>query len=135
MIEFTIHTKPMGAVRMTQRGKWRSETAQRYLSYKSLIGIEARKHFKVPMSGPVHAIIRFYYEIPASWSKTQKDQARNGHKSPVVKPDLDNCVKGIYDSLNKVAWNDDNQVVSTVATKCYSDNPRIEIQIFEVIAA
>lgn len=135
MIEFTIHTKPMGAVRMTQRGKWKSDTAQRYLSYKNMIGFEARKHFKAPISGPVYAIIRFYYEIPGSWSKKKQEQARNGHICPIVKPDLDNCVKGIYDSLNKVAWNDDNQVVSTVATKCYSDNPRIEIQIFEVIAA
>lgn len=135
MIEFTVNVNPMGAVRMTQRGKWKSDSAQRYLSYKSQIGFEARKHIKTPLSGPVHAVITFFYPIPTSFSKFKKEKARKGEIAPVVKPDIDNCVKGIFDALNKIAWNDDNQVVSTNASKVYSDQPRIEIRIFEVKAA
>jgi len=135
LIDFTVNVNPMGAVRMTQRGKWKSDSAQRYLAYKSQIGFEARKHIKTPLSGPVHAVIRFYYPIPSRFNKLQKEKARNGELAPVVKPDLDNCVKGIFDALNKIAWNDDNQVIAASASKLYSDQPRIEIRIFEVKAA
>lgn len=135
MIEFTVNIKPMGAVRMTQRSKWENPTAQRYLSYKSVIGMEARKHIKIPLSGPVQAIISFYYPIPKSWSKKDQEKARSGEIVPTVKPDLDNCVKGVYDALNKIAWKDDNLVIATTARKYYSDKPRIEIMIEEVKAA
>lgn len=135
MIEFTVNVKPMGAVRMTQRSKWEDPTAQKYLSYKSVIGLEARKHIKSPLTGPVQAIIIFYYPIPGSWGKKKQEQARKGYISPTVKPDLDNCVKGVYDALNKIAWKDDNLVITTMAKKLYSDDPRIEIKIEEVKAA
>lgn len=48
-----------------------------------------------------------------------------------VKPDLDNYVKAVYDSISDsgVVWKDDGQVVSSVAEKRYSRNPRIEIEI------
>lgn len=135
MIEFTVNIKPMGAVRMTQRSKWEDSRAKQYLAYKGVIGLEARRHIKDPFTGPVQAIITFFYPIPKGWSKKDKEQARNGKITPIVKPDLDNCVKGIYDSLNKIAWKDDNLVISTLARKLYSDEPRIEIKIWEVEAA
>lgn len=135
MIEFTVNVKPMGAVRMTQRSKWEDSAAQRYLTYKTVIGTEARRHIVSPLSGPVQAVITFYYPIPKSWSKKDKELARMGQKTPTVKPDLDNCVKGVYDALNKIAWEDDNLVIATMARKLYSDNPRIVIRIEEVKAA
>lgn len=135
MIEFTVNIEPMGAVRMTQRGKWVNPKAQEYLSYKNVIGFEARKHVKTPITGPVNAIITFYYPIPVSWSKKKRIQAHLGQLQPTVKPDLDNCVKGVYDALNKVAWKDDNLVISTIARKLYSEEPRIVIRIEEVKAA
>ncbi|WP_145413786.1 RusA family crossover junction endodeoxyribonuclease [Paenibacillus xylanexedens] len=135
MIEFTVDIAPMGAVRMTQKGKWTSESAQRYMSYKRHIGLLARAYCSEPLRRPVHAEIHFYYPIPSSWSKKRQEAARVGQTMPVVKPDIDNCVKGIFDSLNKIAWNDDNQVVSLLTQKFYSDKPRIEIRLREVEAA
>lgn len=135
MIEFTVDIAPMGAVRMTQRGKWTSTTAQRYLSYKKVIGLQARKHCSEPLRRPIEAEIHFFHPIPASWSKKRQEAARVGETMPVVKPDIDNCVKGVFDALNKIAWNDDNQVVSLVTHKHYSDNPRIVIKLKEAQAA
>ncbi len=135
MIEFTVDIAPMGAVRMTQKGKWTSESAQRYMSYKKHIGLLARAYCSEPLECPVHAEIHFYYPIPSSWSKKRQEAARVGQTMPVVKPDIDNCVKGIFDSLNKIAWNDDNQVVSLLTQKFYSDKPRIEIRLREVEVA
>jgi Holliday junction resolvase RusA-like endonuclease len=119
----------MGAVRMTQRSKWKDNSAQRYLSYKRVIGLEARKHFKAPAADPVNASIEFFYPIPASWSKKKRQEAIDGKRLPTVKPDIDNCVKGIFDSLNKIAWNDDNLVTGLQTKKYYSDHPRIVIRV------
>ena len=41
----------------------------------------------------------------------------------VMKPDTDNCVKFVLDSLSKVAWSDDDQVCSIEAFKFYDTFP------------
>jgi crossover junction endodeoxyribonuclease RusA len=49
----------------------------------------------------------------------------------VKKPDLDKLVRGILDSLTKVIFDDDSQVVEIHATKEYGE-PRVEIAVEEV---
>jgi Holliday junction resolvase RusA-like endonuclease len=45
--------------------------------------------------------------------------------------DLDNLAKVPLDALNKLAWADDSQIVSLVASKHYdADRPRTEIEIW-----
>lgn len=127
----TIDITPMGAVRMTARGKFVKANAQRYLAYKSRIGWAAREHIKTAIEGPVSVKMRFFYPIPKDWSKAKKTEAREGTRRPIVKPDIDNCVKGCFDALNKIAWKDDNLVVEESSSKWYSDKPRIEIEIEE----
>lgn len=135
MIQITLNIKPMGAVRMTQRGKWKSDAAQKYLSYKQQIGYAARKAIENPNSNPVIIFANFYYPIPKSFSKDKKELARSGQLRPVVKPDIDNVAKGIMDALNGVAYKDDNQVVGLMTNKFYADEPMIIIKIQEVDAA
>jgi len=53
----------------------------------------------------------------------------DGVLRPTTKPDIDNLVKGIKDSLSKFLWYDDSQVTELVARKLYSDNPRAEVTI------
>ncbi|MEE4561588.1 RusA family crossover junction endodeoxyribonuclease [Paenibacillus polymyxa] len=69
MITFVINEPPMGAVRMTQRGKWTKKNAQRYLAYKQMIGLIARKQFSEPLEGPIAVEIGFRYPFPKSWTK------------------------------------------------------------------
>lgn len=135
MIQFEVNVPPMGAVRMTQRSKWKNQSAKNYLQYKNIVGYAARKHFKVPINGPVATEIEFYYPVPQSWSKKDKNKALSGQIFPTVKPDIDNVVKGIFDSLNKIAWEDDNRVVALITRKYYSTQPRIVIKVWEVDAA
>jgi Holliday junction resolvase RusA-like endonuclease len=134
MIQFPVQVTPMGAVRMTQRSKWKDKHAQKYLSYKDSIGYAARQHIPEPLNGPLGVTIAFYYPIPKSWSKRDKSAANDQGIMPAVKPDIDNCIKGVFDALNKVAWNDDNQVVEVKSFKRYSYNPAIVITIQEVSA-
>jgi len=43
------------------------------------------------------------------------------HQSPIGRPDIDNLVKLVLDALNKIAWDDDAQVVDIAARKLYED--------------
>ena len=47
-------------------------------------------------------------------------------------PDASNCVKFYEDALNGIAFADDSQIVSLLAHKIYSENPRTEIMIMEI---
>jgi len=139
MVNFEVNIEPMGAVRMTGRGKFVKEAAQRYLSYKGLIGNVASMKVKEPIEGPIKVVINFFYPIPKRFTKAQKLLAVKRMIAPTVKPDIDNCIKGVFDALNKIAWNDDNQVARVISSKWYSDNPRIEVTIdhltFEEVTA
>jgi len=59
--------------------------------------------------------------------------AEKGELRPVTKPDTDNYIKAIKDALKSVIWKDDSQVVELHASKYYSQNPRIEIEIKELL--
>ena len=48
---------------------------------------------------------------------------------PTKKPDLDNIIKAIADSLNGIAYKDDAQIVELKSKKFYSDTPRVEVTI------
>lgn len=135
MIQFEVNVPPMGAVRMTQRSKWKNQSAKNYLQYKSIVGYAAKKHFEEPINGPVAAEIEFFYPLPKRFNKKDRAAALNGQIFPTVKPDIDNVVKGIFDSLNKIAWEDDNRVVALITRKYYSTQPRIVIKVWEVDAA
>lgn len=132
MIKFTAEINPMGAVRMTQRSKWTSPAAQRYLSYKRVLGYAARQKITEPSKNAIEVRVWFFYPIPKRFNKQQQLDAHHGEIRPIVKPDLDNCVKAVFDALNGIAWNDDNQVVEVTSEKWYGKVPRVEVEIKEV---
>jgi Holliday junction resolvase RusA-like endonuclease len=131
MIEIVIPIPPMGAVRMTQRSKWADPKAKSYLHYKESLGFIARSTIKEPIKGPISVTLGFYYPIPASWSKKKKELAYD--MLPTVKPDIDNAVKGVFDALNKIAWEDDDLITDLMTFKRYSEEPKILIKIQELI--
>lgn len=56
----------------------------------------------------------------------------NGLIRPTKKPDMDNVVKVIADSLNQLAYRDDTQIVDCQCRKFYSDRPRVDVVIAQV---
>lgn len=80
--------------------------------------------------GALHIQVTAYMPIPMSWSEKKKQQARDGHIRPIVKPDWDNFGKVASDALNGVIWKDDAQIVDGRVSKFYSEEPRLEIEIF-----
>lgn len=80
---------------------------------------------KKPLTGPLHVEIAFAVKPP---------KKRKHPIYPIVKPDLDNYVKGCQDAMNQVFYLDDAQIVSLKLTKYYAMdlNPRISVTIREL---
>lgn len=97
-IMFTVPGRPVPAVRMTQKSKFVDPVAQRYLSYRELVGWTARTKIKIPITGSVVVAVALIF--------------KKGHTG-----DIDNYVKSILDGCNKIAWKDDRQVVELHAYK------------------
>ncbi|MGG3572843.1 RusA family crossover junction endodeoxyribonuclease [Bacillus gobiensis] len=132
MNRFTIPIVPMGAVRMTHKGKFKDKNAQKYLTYKSAIQWQLKQQLKGHqlIIGPVHVDIWFNMPIPASWSCKKKAAAVGTRHCK--KPDIDNLTKGLFDSLNQLIWADDNQVASMTVYKVYAKTPGIDVLVKEV---
>ncbi len=81
---------------------------------------------------PLQAYIKAYYKIPKSTTKVKRAGMIEETIRPLVKPDLDNIAKIILDSLNNIAYKDDNQIVRLVIEKFYSEEPRVETEITEL---
>ena len=134
----------MGAVRMTNRGKWVSEKAQRYMDYKTAVRIAVRKQFKAvePLQTPIRIKeIVYVMPVPKRGRAARKVDGRVTTRTVkpgdyhLAKPDIDNLFKGLTDALNGVVWEDDKLICEIGRqVKIYGDPPRIEIEIEEVSA-
>lgn len=120
-----------GRARITRNGTFTPNKTRRYESTLRLAAREAmlgRKMFDCAL----HVSVIVHVPIPASWSKRKKNSANIGTLLPCTKPDLDNYIKIATDALNGVVYPDDNQVVDVLASKRYSEHPRITITISTV---
>ena len=84
------------------------------------------------LKGALHVKIDVYRPIQKSTSKKDYELKKSHVIRPTVKADIDNYTKAILDSCNGILWRDDSQVVSLIANKYYSDNPRIEIEVDKI---
>ncbi|WP_242362020.1 RusA family crossover junction endodeoxyribonuclease [Limosilactobacillus antri] len=81
---------------------------------------------------PLSVELFFYRPVQKSLSKKERRLRLLGIHRPTVKSDLDNYIKATLDSLNKILWTDDRQIVDLTSHKYYSDHPRIEVIIKKV---
>lgn len=116
MYKFTIPGRPVPAVRMTQKGKFKKPEAARYLEYKEKVGWIARFNGVQKIKGDIGVKCRFY--------------VNGGHI-----PDTDNLVKAVLDSLNDIGWDDDRQVARIDAERIIGTPERAEIEITEADAS
>ncbi len=136
-IKFTVLGEPQGKGRprfggKTKEGKPITRTPDKTILYENLIVTEYRRQAgsaKFPDGEILDMRIIAYFSIPTSASKKKQQQMESGEIRPAKKPDMDNIVKVVADSLNKVAYHDDAQVVDCQIRNFYSRNPRIEVVI------
>lgn len=108
---------PMGAPRQTQRDRWKNRPViLRYHAFRDELRLKYHKAF------PVSVHLVFYMPMPASWSaKKRQGMAAKPHDQ---KPDIDNLVKAVIDTLMP----EDKTVWRCYAEKYWSDKPGIEIE-------
>jgi Holliday junction resolvase RusA-like endonuclease len=136
-INFTVLGEPQGKGRpkfggKTKDGRTITRTPEKTVLYENLIATEYRRQVgskKFEDNENLDMRVMAYYTIPASASKKKQKQMENGEIRPTKKPDMDNIVKVIADSLNQIAYRDDAQIVDCRIQKFYSLQPRIEVII------
>lgn len=81
------------------------------------------------LEGRIKVSIVAYFSIPKSTKKLEINEMLENNISPTKKPDIDNIVKVILDSMNKFAFNDDTQITKLEVEKRYALEEKIYIKI------
>ena len=126
-VSFYIPGEPVAFARAGSNGK-RRFTPSKQASYREAVQWAAKEPCRkagLPFVGPIRAVMCFEFEYPKNYSAKRK--AATTWKN--TKPDLDNLVKEISDSLNKIAYHDDAQIVELFARKRFGSSSGVTITI------
>ena len=132
---FTIEGVPVakGRPRFTRKGHTYTPTKTRDFEDKVKEAARRAMGSSEPLETPLALGVVSHVPIPASWSKKRQEAAKNGESNPTTRPDVDNYAKLVMDACNGILYIDDSQVVNLHASKVYSDYPRIEVTLIEVL--
>ena len=134
MIIFTVPGTPVGKgrPRFARRGAFvTTYTPEKTASYENLVKLKAEEAMvgRELIAGAVAVTILLFITPPASWSNKKMLQALNHEILPTTKPDIDNVIKGIFDAMNEIVWNDDKQVVDVTVRKRYANCARATVEV------
>lgn len=132
MIEFTILGVPVPWARATpfpfkdRAGKLRVRmiTSESTRNAEEAFRLQSLKYRpRKPLTGPLRLDCFFVLPMPA---RLDDDRSRLW---PHVKPDADNYVKLVMDSLNEIFWHDDGQICAPLPWKIYGHPPRTIVRV------
>lgn len=83
------------------------------------------------LEGRLNVSIIAYFAIPKATKKSDINDMLENSISPTKKPDIDNIVKVILDSMNMFAFKDDIQITKLEVEKRYGIEEKICIKIEE----
>ena len=127
-----------GKIKGKQRPRFNTKTGRAFtpndtINYENWIRHCYREQCGEMLEGSIKAEIHVYYKIPKSYTKKRVELIRQGKERPCKTPDADNIAKVVLDSLNKIAFNDDAQVVELSVIKRWTeDEERIEFLLEEI---
>ena len=140
-VNFIVPGAPQGKARAKvvrlPNGRSHSFTPERTTFYENLVKLEYQRQCPGRRFDDEVALemrIKAYYPIPGSISKKKQAAMEAGEIRPTVKPDSDNVMKIIADSLQGVAFKDDKTVVFCQIEKYYSRVPHVKVEISDEIA-
>lgn len=134
-MEFIVEGDPQGKAR--PRFSRRSETVytpSKTVKYEKEIrqAYIAAGGKMIPAGSYVAVTVDAYFKIPKSYIKGKRLACEHNIIRPDKKPDIDNVLKAVLDALNKVAYEDDKQVVEVICRKWYSRSSGfLKVQILE----
>ena len=83
------------------------------------------------LEGRIKVNIIAYFAIPKTTKKSDINEMLENNISPTKKPDIDNIVKVLLDSMNKFAFKDDNQITKLEVEKKYAQEDKVYVKIEE----
>ena len=119
-----------GRPRFTRSG--RTYTPKRTTDYERTIKTAYLNKYSYLSQKALRIKICAYLEVARSHSKVKKSKMLMNLLQCTKKPDMDNITKVVLDALNKVAYQDDTQVVELVAIKRWSNTSRLVVIIEEL---
>lgn len=133
-LRFEVPGEPTGKARPIVLSNGHAFTPKKTVNYETLVKLEYQRQCPKQRFGDdqqLRMVIKAYYGIAKSDSRRKRQLKLDGAIRPTKKPDIDNCIKIIADSLNDLAYRDDTQIVSVTAEKYYAEIPRVEVEIME----
>lgn len=144
LINLTIPGNPVAQKRhrSTRRGKFIHQYDPSQSDKADFLSLCMAKRPEKPALGIVVLSAYFFMPVPKSYPAhfqrmvADYDECQDGgphvHKDAVhlKRPDIDNLLKLIMDSLNGIYWKDDSQVQINYAWKMYSHVPRTELAVY-----
>lgn len=76
----------------------------------------------IPADCYVSVSVSAFFPIPKSYSKAKRQACIDRELRPDKKPDIDNILKSVLDAMNRVAYEDDKQVVELIGRKYYTES-------------
>ena len=127
-----IKGTPIGKARprLSRYGTYTPQKTKDYEEYVKLCYINKYNVKLAPTEKPLKAKITAFFEVPTSYSKKKKKELIG--QPHTNKPDIDNIVKIILDSLNGLAYKDDKQIVKLEVEKLYGEEAKVVLEIEEV---
>lgn len=138
MLKFTVPGEPYGQPRprfSAANGKvhtYNTDESRNYKTQVKLIAQTAAREQGWTFAGTegIGVNIYAYMYIPQSKSKKFHAAAMAGDERPTKKPDCDNIFKAVTDALSGLLFKDDKQIIHARVEKYYSDEPRVEVEVF-----
>ena len=139
-VSFYVHATPKGKGRPRfSRDRWgrvhtRTPEDTRIFedrviaAYLEQVGATRQRPY-FPKGVPLALSAEICFAPPESASKKKKLEMISGKIRPTKRPDADNVLKAIADSLNGLAYHDDAQVVEMQATKVYDAIEGVRVTI------
>lgn len=135
--EQLLMLKPIakGRPRASGRGKF----IRMYTPKKTADAEKMIQHLWITENGlqkwdfPIRLEVMFHFKIPKSYTKKRRQELEIAKFLHTVKPDLDNCVKLLCDSLNGIAFVDDALICDQVISKRWADEDSIYVKISKAL--
>lgn len=131
-LELEILGEPVGKGR-PRFSRYGTYTPQKTKDYEEYVKQCYKNKYNIkqrPTEKPLNAKITAYFKVPTSYSnKKKKELIGQPHAK---RPDIDNIIKIIFDSLNGLAYKDDNQITKIEVEKLYGEEPKVVLEIKEV---
>ena len=111
--------------------KYGTYNPKKYTDYKNTFLQLTKLQLKTYFEGAIRLDITFFMPIPLSLSKKKQSELIEQHYH-IKKPDSDNLLKTVKDSLEGTYYKNDSQICVVNMQKVYSHKTRVEFELTEI---